>query len=67
MTFSDTTEGIGVSFRQTHARTDGRTDRRGSRNSYLDMVQFYQVKILSRYSYGECIVKSKQNKVFDTL
>ena len=36
----DTTAGNGASFR-THARTDGggggRTDRRGSRNSYLDM------------------------------
>ena len=37
VTFSDTTAGIGASFR-TDARTDGsgRTDRRGSRNSYLD-------------------------------
>ena len=39
VTFSDTTAGIGASFR-TDARTDGggRTDRRGSRNSYLDYV-----------------------------
>ena len=31
VTFSDTTAGIEASF-----RTDGRTDRRGSRKSYLD-------------------------------
>ena len=47
VTFSDTTAGIGASFRtdaqtdgrRTHGRrTDGgRTDRRGSRNSYLDV------------------------------
>ena len=40
VTFSDTTAGIGASFR-TDARTaadggGGRTDRCGSRNSYLD-------------------------------
>ena len=36
VTFCCTTAGIEVSFR-THGRTDGgRTDRRGSRNSYLD-------------------------------
>ena len=41
VTFSDTTAGIGASFR-TDAQTaadggGGRTDRRGSRNSYLDL------------------------------
>ena len=45
VTFSDTTAGIGASFRtdaRTHGRrTDGgRTDRRGSRNSYLDSTNF---------------------------
>ena len=43
MKFCDTTEGIGSSFR-THG-TDGRktedgwTDKRGSRNSYLDAIK----------------------------
>ena len=38
VTFCCTTAGIEVSFRK-HGRTaDGRTDRRGSRNSYLDMI-----------------------------
>ena len=40
VTLCHTPAEIGVSFR-THARTDGggggRTDRRGSRNSYLDL------------------------------
>ena len=41
VTFYKTTAGNGISFR-THGRTedggrtDGRTDRRGNRNSYLD-------------------------------
>ena len=41
MAFSDTKEGMGASFRteaRTHTWTDGgRTDRRGNRNSYLDV------------------------------
>ena len=39
VTFSDTTAGIGASFRTDTRRTDGsggRTDGRGSRNSHLD-------------------------------
>ena len=36
VTFSDTTAGIGASFRTDAWTADGRTDRRGSRNSYLD-------------------------------
>ena len=46
LTLYDPTAGIGVSFWK-HGRTDGqwtvdggRTDRRGSRNSYLDMGSF---------------------------
>ena len=49
MTFSDTTAGIGASFRTDAQTADGRTDRRGSRNSYLDfffstlfLVQFLE-------------------------
>ena len=42
VTYCDTTTGIGASFwthGRTHRRTDGgRTDRRGSRNSYLDSL-----------------------------
>ena len=39
VTFCDATAGIQASFR-THGRTeDGRTDRRGSRNSYLDWLE----------------------------
>ena len=42
VTFCNTTAGNGASFlkhRQTdERRTDGRTDRRGSRNSYLDLI-----------------------------
>ena len=44
MTFCDTTVGIGASFRKHGRRTEdgrrteeGRTDRRRSRNSYLDV------------------------------
>ena len=42
VTFCDTSAGIGASFR-TDAQTDGgrtdeQTDRRGSRNSYLDSI-----------------------------
>ena len=40
VTFSDTTAEIGASFRtDARRRTEdgGRTDRRGSRNSYLDL------------------------------
>ena len=39
VTFCDMTPGIEASFRnhsRTEPRTDGWTDRRGSRNSYLD-------------------------------
>ena len=38
VTFCNTTEGIRANFR-THAQTadGGRTERRGSRNSYLDV------------------------------
>ena len=45
VTFCDKTAGSGVRFR-THRRktedrrTDGWTDKRGSRNSYLDVVSF---------------------------
>ena len=51
VTFSDTTAGIGASFRtdaRTHGRTDGgggRTDRRGSRNSYLDIAHEIQLEL----------------------
>ena len=39
MTFSDTTAGIGASFwTDTGTADGGRTDRRGSRNSYLDVT-----------------------------
>ena len=40
MTFSDTTAEIGASF-----RTDGRTDRRGSQNSYLDFLSIGKNKM----------------------
>ena len=43
VTFCDTTAGIWVIFRtdgrRTHGQTGGRTDRRGSRNSYLDFTE----------------------------
>ena len=44
MTFCYTSAGIGGSFR-THGRTHGgggRTDRRGSQNSYLDLRNTYK-------------------------
>ena len=43
VTFCDPTAGTGVSFRTDAQRTDsggGRTDRRGSRNSYLDSKKY---------------------------
>ena len=52
VTFSDTTAGIGASFRtDPRRRTDGggRTDRRGSQNSYLDIIHILQ-KICSNFS-----------------
>ena len=49
MTFCDTTAGIGPSFRthgrnhgRTEPRTHGWTDKRGSRNSYLDTLDYVQ-------------------------
>ena len=38
VTFCHTTAGNGASFR-THGMTHGWTDRRGSRNSYLDVFE----------------------------
>ena len=45
VTFCQPTAGIGVSFRTDAQRTDGggRTDRRGSRNSYLDTVKYCKI------------------------
>ena len=37
--FCDTPAGIEVSFRMGRRTADGRTDRHGSRNSYLDFYQ----------------------------
>ena len=47
MTFCDTPSGIEVSFwadgtGRTDGTTDGWTDRRGSRNSYLDATQTFK-------------------------
>ena len=40
MTFCDATSGIGATFwtAETYGRTNGWTDKPGSRNSYLDRV-----------------------------
>ena len=54
--FCDPTAGTGVSFRtdaRTHGRTDGgRTDRRGSRNSYLDLGYFQNKYCKTPFNIG---------------
>ena len=44
VTFCYTTAGNGASF-WTHERTNGWTDRRGSRNSYLDESQIFVISL----------------------
>ena len=61
MTICPITAGIGVSFlkhgRTNVERTDGRTDRRGSRNSYLD-ESFLIPQVWLRVIKSICAVKS---------
>ena len=64
VTFCDTTAGNSVSFRthrRTNERTDGQTDagwtdRRGSRNSYLDGLKKQDFDLL--HFYGDCTIAS---------
>ena len=50
VTFCSTTAGIGASFRTHGRRTEnGRTDRRGSRNSYLDVKE-----VLASQAHPRC-------------
>ena len=56
VTFCDTTAGIGATFwtdAQTDVRraADGRTDRRGSRNSYLDSLVCTKTKAYFEKKY----------------
>ena len=56
MTFCYTPAGIEVTFR-THARktdgrrTDGQTDRRGSRISYLDFSSYFEPLLIGLISF----------------
>ena len=80
MTFCHTTAGNGASFwthERTNGRTDGWTDRRGSRNSYLDIsflavllkgfkVNFFIFLKMCLNSTGSLSSQSDIKEIFDT-